>query len=138
MPQHKATDWVPAFLKYMDDTWKPAGGIAVTEFGFAEPFEQDKQLLGDIRFDLARSAYYHDYMQAILIAISEGVNVVGALAWSIVDNLEWVSRAPPWFNHLRAMLISGIVSRISSQIWSSIRQLDDAREVVQEQYFYFY
>ena len=78
----------------MDDTWKPAGGIAVTEFGFAEPFEQDKQLLGDIRFDLARSAYYDDYMQAILIAISEGVNVVGALAWSIVDNLEWVSRVP--------------------------------------------
>ena len=28
-------------------------------------------------------------MQAILIAISEGVNVVGTLAWSIYDNFEW-------------------------------------------------
>ena len=55
---HKATDWVPAFLHYIQDTWHPAGGVAVTEFGFAEPFEELKQILGDIRFDLSRSAYY--------------------------------------------------------------------------------
>lgn len=36
-----------------------------------------------------RSAYYRDYLSAILIALSEGVNVVGTLAWSIYDNLEW-------------------------------------------------
>ncbi|KAL2357019.1 glycoside hydrolase superfamily, partial [Cryomyces antarcticus] len=88
---HKATDWVPAFLRYIQDTWKPAGGIAVTEFGFAEPFEYSKTLLADIRWDPIRSQYYHDYMQGILIALSEGVNVVGCLAWSIVDNLEWSS-----------------------------------------------
>jgi hypothetical protein len=23
---HKATDWVPAFLHYIQDTWKPSGG----------------------------------------------------------------------------------------------------------------
>jgi beta-glucosidase/6-phospho-beta-glucosidase/beta-galactosidase len=85
---HKTTDWVPAFLHYIQDTWHPRA-IAVTEFGFAEPFEDLKQLVGDIRFDLARTAYYRDYMQGILIAMSEGVNVVGTLAWSIVDNLEW-------------------------------------------------
>ena len=84
---HKATDWVPAFLHYIQDTWKPSQ-IAVSEFGFAEPFEELKLLLGDIRFDLARTVYYHDYMEAILIAMSEGVNVVGTLAWSIYDNLE--------------------------------------------------
>lgn len=72
----------------MQDTWHPQA-IVVSEFGFSEPYEELKQLLGDIRFDLARSAYYHDYMQAILMAISEGVNVVGSLAWSYVDNLEW-------------------------------------------------
>ncbi len=86
---HKATDWVPALLHYIQDTWKPAGGISVSEFGFAEPFEELKQLKADILFDPIRSMYYDDYMRAILIAISEGVNVVGCLAWSIVDNLEW-------------------------------------------------
>ena len=85
---HKATEWVPAFLKYMQNEWKPSQ-IAITEFGFAEPFEQLKQIRSDIQTDLARSAYYHDYLRAILIARSEGVNVVGALGWSIVDNLEW-------------------------------------------------
>jgi beta-glucosidase/6-phospho-beta-glucosidase/beta-galactosidase len=85
---HKATDWVAPFLHYIQDTWKPAGGIAVSEFGFAEPFEELKQPLQDIRFDLARSAYYHDYMEAILMAMSEGVKIVGTLAWSIMDNLE--------------------------------------------------
>jgi len=86
---HKATDWVPRFLHYMQDTWKPAGGVAVTEFGFGEPFEQLKTILGDIRSDYRRTMYYHDYMEAILQAMSEGVNVVGTLGWSIVDNLEW-------------------------------------------------
>ena len=88
---HKATDWVPAFLHYIADTWKPAGGIAVTEFGFAEPFEALKTLKADIVTDPIRRDYFRDYMQAILIAIDEGVNVVGTLAWSIFDNLEWNS-----------------------------------------------
>ncbi|KAH8821859.1 glycoside hydrolase family 1 protein [Xylogone sp. PMI_703] len=84
-----ATDWVPAFLHYIQDTWKPHGGIAVTEFGFSEPFEQLKTLKADILMDIGRTTYYRNYMQAILMAISEGVNVVGCLAWSIMDNLEW-------------------------------------------------
>lgn len=86
---HKATDWVPQFMHYIQDTWKPKGGIAITEFGFAEPFEELKMIEADIRTDPIRSSYYHDYMEAILISISEGVNMVGCLAWSIVDNLEW-------------------------------------------------
>jgi beta-glucosidase/6-phospho-beta-glucosidase/beta-galactosidase len=88
---HKATDWVPAFLRYIQDTWKPRGGIAVTEFGFAEPFEDLKALKADILFDLGRTTYYHDYMEAILLSIADGVNVIGTMAWSIVDNLEWSS-----------------------------------------------
>jgi len=78
-------------LAYIQETWKPKGGIVVSEFGWAEPFEQLKTIKTDITFDLGRTVYYHDYMEAILMAISEGTNVVGCLAWSIVDNLEWTS-----------------------------------------------
>jgi beta-glucosidase len=41
--------------------------------------------------DPLRSKYYVDYLEAILTALSDGVNVVGVLAWSIYDNLEWSS-----------------------------------------------
>ncbi|KAM0132645.1 hypothetical protein ACHAP3_006315 [Botrytis cinerea] len=88
---HNAVDWVPAFLKYIQDTWPSKGGIAVSEFGFADPFEYEKTLLSDIRTDTSRTLYYKQYMEAILLSISEGVNVVGCLAWSIMDNLEWAS-----------------------------------------------
>lgn len=92
---HKATDWVPAFLNYMYTTWKKP--VAVTEFGFAEPFEEYKTLLPDILFDPIRSSYYRDYMQGVLMAISEGVPVLGTLAWSIFDNLEWAQgKFFPW------------------------------------------
>jgi beta-glucosidase/6-phospho-beta-glucosidase/beta-galactosidase len=60
--------------------------VAVTEFGFSEPFESSKTLLQDILYDTVRTSYYHDYMQAILLAIAEGTDVVGCLAWSFVDN----------------------------------------------------
>lgn len=86
---HKATDWLPAFLHYIQDTWKPAGGIAITEFGFAEPGESKKAILQDILYDPIRVSYYHDYTRAILAAMSEGVNVIGCLAWSLYDNYEW-------------------------------------------------
>lgn len=65
--------------------------------GFAEPFESQKTILADIRTDLGRSAYYREYMEAILIALSQGVNVVGCLAWSLVDNLEWAQGYEPKF-----------------------------------------
>lgn len=40
-----------------------------------------------------RSTYYREYMEGILAAMSEGVKVVGTLAWSLYDNFE-VSLAP--------------------------------------------
>lgn len=88
---HKATDWVPEFLHYIQNTWARGKGIVVSEFGFAEPFESSKTLLPDILYDPVRTSYYRDYMRAILVALSEGVNVVGSLAWSFVDNFEWNS-----------------------------------------------
>ncbi|OCL06029.1 glycoside hydrolase family 1 protein [Glonium stellatum] len=86
-----ATDWVPAFLRHVQATWKPRGGIAVSEFGFAEPFEALKSRPEDVAFDPVRAAYYRAYLEGVLMAVGEGVRVVGCLAWSIFDNLEWSS-----------------------------------------------
>ncbi|KAL3427932.1 beta-glucosidase [Phlyctema vagabunda] len=94
---NSATDWVPAFLRYIQDTWPCEGGIAVSEFGWAEPFEHLKTLRQDILYDPGRIAYYHNYLEAVLVAIADGVNVVGCLAWSIMDNLEWTSGFYPKF-----------------------------------------
>ena len=87
---HRATDWFPAFMSYINTTW-PSPHIQITEFGFAEPFESSKTLLQGILWDLIRTSYYHDYMEAILISLSEGIKITAALAWSFVDNLEWNS-----------------------------------------------
>ncbi|THW90083.1 glycoside hydrolase [Aureobasidium pullulans] len=87
---HRATDWFPAFMSYINTTW-PSPHIQITEFGFAEPFESSKTLLQDILWDPIRTSYYHDYMEAILISLSEGIKITAALAWSFVDNLEWNS-----------------------------------------------
>lgn len=86
---HKIADWLVPFLHYIQTPWHPAGGIAVSEFGFAEPYEELRTLVSDMRCDYARTMYYRDYLYAILTAISEDVNVVGCLSWSILNNLEW-------------------------------------------------
>ncbi|KAI9734854.1 MAG: hypothetical protein M1834_001933 [Cirrosporium novae-zelandiae] len=88
---HKATEWVPIFLRHIQDTWKPANGIVISEFGLTEPFEYYKTSRADILTDPQRTAYYQDYVHAMLMAIADGVNLVGALAWSIADNLEWTA-----------------------------------------------
>ncbi|KAF2765140.1 glycoside hydrolase [Teratosphaeria nubilosa] len=86
---YKTTDWIPAYLHYVADTWAGGRPVMVTEFGFAEPFESQKTVLQDILYDPLRSSYMRDYVQAISLAISEGVNVVGCMAWSLYDNFEW-------------------------------------------------
>ncbi|KAI3400687.1 hypothetical protein diail_2399 [Diaporthe ilicicola] len=83
------TDWVPAMLKTYQDMFKPAGGIVISEFGLPEPYESSRTDLHSIVIDPLRSRYYREYMQSILMAMAEGINVVGTLAWSILDNFEW-------------------------------------------------
>lgn len=75
-------------MSYINTTW-PSPSIFISEFGFAEPFETSKTLLPDILWDSLRTAYFHDYMTAILMAIADGIKIQAAVAWSFVDNLEW-------------------------------------------------
>ena len=72
---HKAADWIPALLAYIQATWKSEGGVAITEFGFSVPYEELRTLTPDVRADYLRAQYYVDYLEGMLIALSEGTNV---------------------------------------------------------------
>lgn len=65
-----------------------AGRPPISEVGSAEGCEtlELDMLTGQVRGD-----YYRGYMEVILLGLSEGVNLIGMLAWSFVDNLEWLS-----------------------------------------------
>lgn len=86
-----APQYVRQQFGYVWNTFKPAGGIMVTEFGF-NPFADSQMSLDAQRYDLERTLYYQDFLYETLKAIHEdGVKVIGALAWSFVDNDEFGS-----------------------------------------------
>lgn len=75
------------YLNYLWNTFKSP--VAVTEFGFpvfGEALKQQK----DQEFDSPRSWYYQSYLNEGLKAIWEdGVQFIGAFAWSWADNWEF-------------------------------------------------
>lgn len=74
-------------LAYMYDTYRKP--VAITEFGFPRSTAYALDV-PSIQYDVLRSEYYLSYMSEVLKAIWEdGVEVVGAFAWSWVDNWEW-------------------------------------------------
>jgi beta-glucosidase/6-phospho-beta-glucosidase/beta-galactosidase len=75
------------FLNYLWNTFKSP--VAVTEFGFPVFGEADKAL-SDQLFDTPRSQYYQSYLAEGLRALWEdGVQWIGAFAWSFADNWEF-------------------------------------------------
>lgn len=86
---YRTADWLPAFLSYIQTTWAKGKPIIISEVGWAEPFAYYRPTLPDQLYDIDRWAYYTGYVEATLIAISEGVNVKGLLAWTLADNFEW-------------------------------------------------
>lgn len=75
------------YLVYLYNTWKHP--VMITEFGFPVYGEADKDLTDQL-YDTPRSIYYLSYMSEVLKAIWEdGVDVIGALAWSYADNWEF-------------------------------------------------
>lgn len=64
----------------------PGIPILVTENGASWPDVVDED--GRIR-DIDRYRYYHDHLSAVLRARSEGADVRGYMAWSLMDNFEW-------------------------------------------------
>ena len=79
--------YLRSFLNYLYNTWRKP--VAITEFGFPVWDESEKGL-SDQLFDSPRSIYYLSYMSEVLKSIWEdGVQVVGAYAWSFADNWEF-------------------------------------------------
>ena len=75
------------FLSNIYNTWKHP--VFLTEFGFPVYAESTKEL-PDQLFDSPRSQYYLSFMSEVLKSIYEdGVHVMGALAWSFIDNWEF-------------------------------------------------
>lgn len=81
------------FLKHITTVLFPSvPDIMVSEFGFAEPFESQLTSKNEILWDLRRADYYQHYLDNILASIVyDKVNVTGAWAWAIFDNIEWDS-----------------------------------------------
>jgi len=76
------------YLNYLHNTWHTP--VTITEFGFPVFGEAEKTELTDQLFDSPRSQYYLSFMSETLKAIWEdGVEVIGAYAWSFADNWEF-------------------------------------------------
>ena len=78
---------IKQFAKY------PVKEIIVTENGAAFP---DQLVNGRIN-DPQRINFYKRYLQNILRAKQEGVNVMGYFAWTFIDNFEWAEGFRPRF-----------------------------------------
>ncbi|KAL1413456.1 hypothetical protein Q8F55_001223 [Vanrija albida] len=91
-------------LKYIHATWTNAGvsyvgkdlPTYVTENGYAGQGERGFALEDKLN-DTHRVAYFESYLAAMVRAVQEGVPVEGYMAWSLLDNLEWVSGYDPCF-----------------------------------------
>ena len=79
-------------LGYVWNTFRPSA-ILIAEFGFPEFAAIQNTIPGQL-YDLQRTLYYQTFLQEMLKAIHEdGVNVIGTIAWSFMDNNEFGSFA---------------------------------------------
>jgi beta-glucosidase/6-phospho-beta-glucosidase/beta-galactosidase len=79
-------------LKYLTETFPSKGGIYISEFGWAEAFENQRTEHYQIVSDYGRESYYMDYLNEFLLAIHEDkIDLRGIFAWSLYDNYEWAS-----------------------------------------------
>jgi beta-glucosidase/6-phospho-beta-glucosidase/beta-galactosidase len=79
--------YLRTYLNYLWNSWRTP--VAITEFGFPVFAEAQKEQV-DQEFDSPRSWYYQTYLNEGLKAIWEdGVNFIGAFAWSWADNWEF-------------------------------------------------
>ena len=76
-----------SFYRIIKQFWAYEGvkEIIITENGASF---KDELVDGEVR-DLRRIEYFKSYLQALLQAKREGVNIKGYFAWTLTDNFEW-------------------------------------------------
>lgn len=85
-----APQYVRQQLGFVWNEYRPKG-ILIAEFGFNPAYEWAETVVAQ-RYDLQRTLYYQWFMRETLKSIYEdNVNVIGALAWSFLDNDEFTS-----------------------------------------------
>ena len=72
--------------RYTIDGDKPI--IIVTENGCDVPFESSMNMSNALN-DTFRINFYTEYLQALDLALADGVDIRGYFAWSLLDNFEW-------------------------------------------------
>ncbi|WWC61993.1 uncharacterized protein I303_104580 [Kwoniella dejecticola CBS 10117] len=73
-------------LKGLTEQYPTSGGIYLSEFGFAEPEENEQAYKYIAITDTKRELYFASYLGEVLKAIHEdGTDVRGTFAWSLVD-----------------------------------------------------
>ncbi|KIY52196.1 glycoside hydrolase [Fistulina hepatica ATCC 64428] len=92
------TTWLQSTPQYLRESLRavysrwPSSKMYLSEYGFAEPFENELSDLWRITEDITRTNYYLTYLAELLLAINEDdLPIAGAFAWSLIDNSEWNS-----------------------------------------------
>ncbi|KAK0216818.1 glycoside hydrolase superfamily, partial [Armillaria fumosa] len=82
---------IRTLLKDIHSRW-PSNKLYVSQSGFAEPNENEKTDLSQIKENVDRTNYFLTYLGKMFLSIHEnGVPVQGAFAWAMIDNAEWGS-----------------------------------------------
>jgi beta-glucosidase/6-phospho-beta-glucosidase/beta-galactosidase len=83
-----ASQYVRAQMNYVWNTFRPAG-VLIAEYGFPTAGDNLK-VLDAQRYDMERTIYYQAFLTEVLRAVNDdGVNIIGALAWSFIETNEF-------------------------------------------------
>lgn len=83
-----ASQYVRAQMNYVWNTFRPAG-VLIAEYGFPT-LGDNLKVLDAQRYDMERTIYYQAFLTEVLRAVNEdGVNIIGALAWSFIETNEF-------------------------------------------------
>ncbi|BEJ12828.1 hypothetical protein CspHIS471_0300020 [Cutaneotrichosporon sp. HIS471] len=79
-------------IQYIDKRYLKSSGhrLYITENGYAVDGETKLEIDQAVE-DKARQSYYAGYIrEAVLARTEDGIDIAGYMAWSLMDNLEWL------------------------------------------------